>query len=53
MIKSLTIILPYFPTGIYHISTKFILGTMERVEEEGQIATAMTFSRLLSTTPPR
>jgi hypothetical protein len=32
MIKSLTVVLPYFPTG-----------TMERVEEEGQIATAASF----------
>uniref|UniRef100_A0A0G4HPE7 Ribose-phosphate pyrophosphokinase N-terminal domain-containing protein n=1 Tax=Chromera velia CCMP2878 TaxID=1169474 RepID=A0A0G4HPE7_9ALVE len=38
--KSLTVILPYFPTG-----------TMERVESEGQIATAKTMARLLSTTP--
>mmetsp|Transcript_26817 Transcript_26817/g.37757 ORF Transcript_26817/g.37757 Transcript_26817/m.37757 type:complete len:329 (-) Transcript_26817:68-1054(-) len=40
MIRSLIIVLPYFPTG-----------TMERVDEEGQIATAMTFARLLSATP--
>jgi len=40
-IKSLTIVLPYFPTG-----------TMERIDEEGQIATAMTLARLLSATPP-
>lgn len=39
-IKSLTIILPYFPTG-----------TMERIDEEGQIPTAVTFSRLLNSTP--
>jgi len=40
LIHSLIIVLPYFPTG-----------TMERVEEEGQIATAMTLARLFSTTP--
>uniref|UniRef100_A0A6B2LAG6 Uncharacterized protein n=1 Tax=Arcella intermedia TaxID=1963864 RepID=A0A6B2LAG6_9EUKA len=40
-VKSLTIVLPYFPTG-----------TMERIDEEGQIATAMTLARLLSATPP-
>jgi len=39
-IRSLTIVLPYFPTG-----------TMERIDEEGQIATAMTLARLLSATP--
>jgi len=39
--RSLQIVLPYFPTG-----------TMERVDEEGQIATAMTLARLLSATPP-
>ncbi|PRP81086.1 hypothetical protein PROFUN_11200 [Planoprotostelium fungivorum] len=39
-VGSLKIILPYFPTG-----------TMERVDEEGQIATAFTFARLLSRTP--
>lgn len=38
--KSLIILLPYFPTG-----------TMERVDEEGQIATATTFARLLSNIP--
>ena len=35
--KSFTIILPYFPTG-----------TMERVEREGEVATAMTLARMLS-----
>jgi len=40
LVRSLTIVLPYFPTG-----------TMERVDEEGQIATAMTFARLLSSIP--
>lgn len=34
------IILPYFPTG-----------TMERVDDEGQVATAKTLSRILSATP--
>jgi len=38
--KSLTIILPYFPTG-----------TMERVDNEGQIATAKTLARMLSAIP--
>ena len=38
--KSLTILMPYFPTG-----------TMERIDEEGQIATAMTFARILSAVP--
>eukprot|EP00386_Alphamonas_edax_P007918 GDKI01026178.1.p1 GENE.GDKI01026178.1~~GDKI01026178.1.p1 ORF type:complete len:363 (-),score=116.91 GDKI01026178.1:232-1320(-) len=37
---SLQIVLPYFPTG-----------TMERVEHEGQIATAKTLARILSATP--
>ena len=39
--RSLQIVLPYYPTG-----------TMERVDEEGQIATAMTLARFLSATPP-
>jgi ribose-phosphate pyrophosphokinase len=38
--KSLTVILPYFPTG-----------TMERVDYEGQIATAKTLARMLSAIP--
>lgn len=38
--RSLTLICPYFPTG-----------TMERVDEEGQIATAKTLTRILSTIP--
>jgi ribose-phosphate pyrophosphokinase len=40
MAKSLTIVLPFFPTG-----------TMERVEKEGEIATAMTMARIFSTVP--
>jgi ribose-phosphate pyrophosphokinase len=40
MAKSLTICLPYFPTG-----------TMERVEHEGQIATAHSLTRVISCTP--
>jgi len=40
LVRSMIIVLPYFPTG-----------TMERVDEEGQIATATTFARLLSSTP--
>jgi phosphoribosylpyrophosphate synthetase len=39
-VKSLTVVLPYFPTG-----------TMERVDTEGQIATAMTLAQLLSNIP--
>lgn len=38
--KSVTFILPYFPTG-----------TMERVETEGAIATAATLARMISATP--
>eukprot|EP01128_Nolandella_sp_AFSM9_P001881 TRINITY_DN12282_c0_g1_i1.p1 TRINITY_DN12282_c0_g1~~TRINITY_DN12282_c0_g1_i1.p1 ORF type:complete len:358 (+),score=67.32 TRINITY_DN12282_c0_g1_i1:69-1076(+) len=38
--KSLTVVLPYFPTG-----------TMERVDHEGQIATAKTMCRMLSAIP--
>jgi len=38
--KSLTVLLPYFPTG-----------TMERVDTEGQIATAHTLARIFSTIP--
>jgi len=38
--KSFTLILPYFPTG-----------TMERVDTEGQIATANTLAQLLSSIP--
>jgi len=41
MVASLTVVLPYFPTG-----------TMERVELEGQVATAKTLTRMLSATPP-
>jgi len=40
MAKSLMVILPYYPTG-----------TMERVDLEGQIATAYTLARILSLTP--
>jgi len=40
MVKSLILICAYFPTG-----------TMERVDSEGQIATAFTFARLLSNIP--
>lgn len=39
-VHSFKLILPYFPTG-----------TMERVEEEGQIATAATLARMLSDIP--
>ncbi|XP_066928550.1 uncharacterized protein [Clytia hemisphaerica] len=38
--KSVTFILPYFPTG-----------TMERVETEGVVATASTLARMISATP--
>ena len=39
-IRSLCVILPFYPTG-----------TMERVEKEGEIATASTLARMLSATP--
>jgi len=38
---ALTVLLPFFPTG-----------TMERVDREGEVATAATLSRMLSATPP-
>lgn len=37
---SFTLVLPFFPTG-----------TFERIEEEGDIATAFTLARMLSNTP--
>jgi len=40
LVKSLIVVLPFFPTG-----------TMERVEHEGDIATAMTLARILSAIP--
>jgi len=40
LVKSLLIVLPYYPTG-----------TMERVDLEGQIATAYTLARILSLIP--
>jgi ribose-phosphate pyrophosphokinase len=39
-VRSFKVVLPYFPTG-----------TMERVEEPGQIATAATLARMLSAIP--
>lgn len=39
--RSLKVILSYFPTG-----------TMDRVNQEGEIATAMTLARMLSAIPP-
>lgn len=39
-IRSLTLVLPYFPTG-----------TMERIDEEGQVATAFTLATMLSAIP--
>jgi len=36
MVQSLTFVLPYFPTA-----------TMERITEEGQIATAMSLARMV------
>ncbi len=39
-IRSLKVILPYYPTG-----------TMERVEEKGQVATAASLARMLSLIP--
>jgi len=38
--KSLTVVLPFFPTG-----------TMERIDKEGQVATAFTLARILSAIP--
>lgn len=38
--KSLTVLLPFYPTG-----------TMERIDREGEIATAATLSRMISATP--
>ncbi len=40
LVKSLKVILPFYPTG-----------TMERIETQGEIATAMTLARMLSATP--
>lgn len=39
-VKSLQVILPYYP-----------VGTMERVEKEGEVATAKSLARMLSATP--
>jgi ribose-phosphate pyrophosphokinase len=39
-IRSLTLVLPYFPTG-----------TMERIDEEGQVATAYTLATMLGAIP--
>ncbi|WP_291318642.1 ribose-phosphate diphosphokinase [Desulfonatronospira sp.] len=39
-VRSLKVFLPYFPTG-----------TMERVDEEGEVATAATLARMLSQIP--
>ena len=39
--KNFQIVIPFFPTG-----------TMERIDHVGQVATAMTFARCLSSTPP-
>lgn len=39
-VRSFRVLLPYYPTG-----------TMERVEEEGEIATASTLARMLSAIP--
>jgi phosphoribosylpyrophosphate synthetase len=39
--RSLLVILPFFPTG-----------TMERVEREGEVATAKTLIRMMSAAPP-
>lgn len=40
-VGSFTVVLPFFPTG-----------TLERVENEGEIATAFTLARILSNVPP-
>jgi len=39
-VESLTVVLPYYPTG-----------TMERVTQEGQVATANTYAQMLSSLP--
>ena len=39
-VKSFTLVLPFFPTG-----------TMERVEDEGEVATANSLARMLSSIP--
>jgi len=39
-LQTLTVVLPYYPTG-----------TMERVTKEGQVATASTLARLFSNLP--
>ncbi|KAG1669872.1 hypothetical protein FOA52_012461 [Chlamydomonas sp. UWO 241] len=40
-VASFTLVLPFFPTG-----------TMERVDTEGEVATAFTLARLISSIPP-
>jgi ribose-phosphate pyrophosphokinase len=40
-VASFTLVLPFFPTG-----------TSERVEREGEVATAVTLARMLSNVPP-
>mmetsp|Transcript_12165 Transcript_12165/g.34305 ORF Transcript_12165/g.34305 Transcript_12165/m.34305 type:complete len:326 (-) Transcript_12165:3-980(-) len=40
LVKKLTIVLPYFPTG-----------TNERIDHEGQVCTAMTLARMIGCTP--
>jgi ribose-phosphate pyrophosphokinase len=40
-VASFTLVLPFFPTG-----------TSERVEREGEVATAVTLARILSNVPP-
>ncbi|CAN0513347.1 unnamed protein product, partial [Ectocarpus sp. 8 AP-2014] len=39
-VESLTVVLPYYPTG-----------TMERVVKEGQVATANTYAQMFSNLP--
>lgn len=39
-VASFTVVLPFFPTGSF-----------ERIEEEGDVATAFTLARMLSNTP--
>jgi len=40
VVRSLTLVLPFFP-----------VGTMERVDQEGQVATASSLARMISLTP--
>lgn len=41
----------YFARSFLVVTPYFLTGTMERVEHEGEIATAMTLARMMSATP--